>query len=129
MFDFLRRDSPDTIPDKQFDETRKEQITEEVSKSDLQKGYDAYISAYREYVDILNQIDTSLSYKHDVQRLSADHDREDIVNHMSYLSRAEDRIQDELQGEYDVRGYLYLLFLAQSKCRELLKLLELYADE
>lgn len=129
MFDFLRRDSPDTIPDKQFDETRKEQIEREVSKSDLQKGYDSYISAYREYVDIINQIDTSLSYKHDVSRLQADHDRDDIIDHLSYLSRAEDRIQDKLAGEYDVRGYLYLLFLAQTKCRELLKLLELYADE
>ena len=131
MFDFLRRDKqkPDNIPDKMFDSDRKEQITEEVSKSDLDKGYNAYISAYQEYVDIVNQIDTSLSYKHDVQRLKADHDREDVVNHISYLSRAEDRIQDELAGEYEVSGYLYLLFLAQSKCREMIKLLDLYDDD
>jgi hypothetical protein len=130
MFDFLKpRDKPDTIPEKRFDSDRKEQITEEVSKSNLEKGYDAYISAYQEYVDVINQIDTGLSYKHDVNRLRADHSRDDIIDHLSYLSRAEDRIEDTLSDEYDVRGYLYLLFLAQSQCRELLTLLDLYADD
>lgn len=130
MFDFLTsRDKPETIPDSQFDEDRKEQVKKYVDKSDLEKGYDAYISAYQEYVDVINQLDTSLSYKTDIHRLEADHTRDDIIEYLNYLNRAETRIDEQLSDEHDVRGYLYMIFLARSKCEELLTLLDLYADE
>lgn len=131
MFDFLKssEEKPDTIPDSRFDSDRKEQITSEVSKSNLNKGYNAYINCYQDYVDLVNQLDTTLSYEVNIDRLEADHTQQDIQNHIEYMEDAETIIIDQLQGEHEVEGHLYLIHLVKQKLNELLKILDLYTDD
>lgn len=131
MFDFLKsnKDKPDTLPEKRFDKDRKEQITREVSKSDLNKGYNAYINCYQDYVDLVNQLDTTLSYEVNIDRLEADHTKQDIQNHIEYMEDAETIIIDQLQGEHEVEGHLYLVYLTKSKLQEMVKILDLYTDD
>jgi hypothetical protein len=131
MFDFLKRDKqkPDVLPDKRFDEDRKEQVEKYVDKSDLDSGYNAYIACYQEYIELVNQMDTALSYKVDIDRLEADHDRQDIIDTVQYMGSMERKIQRELSGEYETEGYLYMIHRIQAKLNEMLKILDLYAND
>lgn len=130
MFDFLKsRDSPEVMPNKRFDEDRKEQVKKYVDKSDLNKGYNAYISCYQEYVELVNQLDTSLSYKVNIDRLEADHTRQDIIDTVQYMSSMEKEIEQKLSGDYETEGYLYMIYRVNAKLNEMLKLLDLYTDD
>lgn len=131
MFDFLKRDKqkPDVLPDKRFDGDRKEQVEKYVDKSDLDSGYNAYIACYQEYIELVNQMDTALSYKVDIDRLEADHDRQDIIDTVQYMGSMERKIQRELSGEYETEGYLYMIYRIQAKLNEMLKILDLYAND
>lgn len=131
MFDFLKRDKqkPDVLPDKRFDGDRKEQVEKYVDKSDLDSGYNAYIACYQEYIELVNQMDTALSYKVDIDRLEADHDRQDIIDTVQYMGSMERKIQRKLSGEYETEGYLYMIYRIQAKLNEMLKILDLYAND